>query len=910
MKRLLPILFLSLAGSMAYADTLDTASGVYDMGGKLLIDRSIEVTGAVQADRYYDIVGISSPTTPPSGHARLYLSSSTYQYCAKFDNGSTTCLGSGGSSGIAFSTIQPITYNTGTATFSLGLVSLSTNVVGSLPLVNGGLGTVPACRGTDDYAAFHTLDIVTTGYIVVPSSGCTFNTSGSFSNTLFFLPGTGITINSGKTLTLAHPPVASPTQVFYGAGTVSITAANSPLFAEWWGAVAYPSATTSASSDSAGAFGAADNAATNGGTIQALSGHYKMNSTVTQSHTNLLGEGRWNTVFEPGSAMVYYSTMSMFSWNYHYAHYEGFQVNSNVATSSFTVFLSSNGAGGERVRDIQIFNAGAGIWMPTNNGAHISDMFIDGVSTGIYTGGSTGLFAGDVYWNDITIIPYLTAPKGICWIMDKNSSAFYITNLTTLAGIGGVWLRGLPTGYTGSDSGPSNMIFHHPLINAHDSFGIRIDRGLYTTLDDNPIINGMASGPGFYVNPSTPAYVDGLEIDNALVNGNGAAGVDFAGCNLTILGGNYFANYASSEGVHIGKGACGLVKLQGLMAGTTIWANAANGQAYGILIDAGALGNQTNPDNGNVFFGRLVMTDNMLAGNVTAPYGDNSTISSTQKMVAHNLTGLTPNFSYGNGNSAAVFTGNAYFQNEIVIGKTAGLGQTAEIARYWAGTDQNLVLAGAQTFATGATLLSLLDANTLAPFQFRGSKFYWAGSDGNFGINNSAPATLVHVSSGILTVDGGGSGIITTSSVTASLGLVGTTTNDNAPAGNVGAYLSSATSAANFPLTTTFGNTASIVLTAGDWDVDIRIEGNTNNAASVSFVACGLGTAAGNDASNLADGTTFMRQGVTSNQYSSVSLSGLRVSVSGSTTYYLKVNASFASTTPQYYGIISARRRR
>lgn len=495
---------------------------------------------------------------------------------------------------------------------------------------------------TDDSTAIQNCSTV--GACLIPSATFYINANITLPNALQFMPGASFLIASGKTVTINGAVIAPPMQIFQGAGTVTLgtTASNPYVYAEWWGAVAYSGATNSTNVDSALAFQKADAASPNGATIKAQAGHYRMNTTFTVNNTNLEGSGKWKTVFEPGAFIVSYSSMSMFSLNNHYAHYESFQVNSNVAISTFTVFLSSNAAGGENIRDIQMVDVGIGFNVPVNNGAHWGPVFINGCAKGLYAGGSSGLAAGDVYLNDFTIIPYI---NGYGLVFDKNSSAFYITNLTVLSGIGGVW-ETLGSALVGSDIKPSNILLHHPVINAQTNFGLRIDAGLYTTLDDNPVINGISGGSAVSVNPSTPSYVDGLEIDNALINGNFNYGVDFAGCNLSILGGNYLANGVA--GVHVGPLSCGLIKLQNLMAGTTIWANAANAQSYGIQVE-NIQQTATQPITGNVFVGRLQVQNNMLVGNAVAGLVDTSTIPQFQKVITDNFVGSTPmQGHYGN----------------------------------------------------------------------------------------------------------------------------------------------------------------------------------------------------------------------------------------------------------------------
>lgn len=71
-----------------------------ELGGKLLLDAYVEITQPVRTDKYWEFVGVSTPTiTPASSHSFLWLNSSLKQLCTKFDDGSTGCLATGSSSG-------------------------------------------------------------------------------------------------------------------------------------------------------------------------------------------------------------------------------------------------------------------------------------------------------------------------------------------------------------------------------------------------------------------------------------------------------------------------------------------------------------------------------------------------------------------------------------------------------------------------------------------------------------------------------------------------------------------------------------------------------------------------------------------------------------------------------------------
>lgn len=105
--------------------------GINNMGGKLYLSRSLEVEKAIQSDRYFEVIGVATPTTPAAGHARVYLSSSTKQICAKYDDASTSCLSPSG----ALITNNVIQANSA-GTYYGAAVSLSSSVVGTLPDTN------------------------------------------------------------------------------------------------------------------------------------------------------------------------------------------------------------------------------------------------------------------------------------------------------------------------------------------------------------------------------------------------------------------------------------------------------------------------------------------------------------------------------------------------------------------------------------------------------------------------------------------------------------------------------------------------------------------------------------------------------------------------------------------------------
>lgn len=140
--------------------------------------------------------------------------------------------------------------------------------------------------------------------------------------------------------------------------------------------------------------------------------------------------------------------------------------------------------------------------------------------------------------------------------------------------------------------------------------------------------------------------------------------------------------------------------------------------------------------------------------------------------------------------------------------------------------------------------------------------------------------------------------------------FLGTATNDNATAGNIGETLTSflaAGSAASLT-TATPANVLSISLTAGDWDVGGNLNLSLAGATATQFSA-GIGTTSAtipSDGSEVYDGhpTTTLTSKTT------LTPSSRRISLSATTTVYLVGSATFSAGTVGAFGGVWARRRR
>lgn len=139
--------------------------------------------------------------------------------------------------------------------------------------------------------------------------------------------------------------------------------------------------------------------------------------------------------------------------------------------------------------------------------------------------------------------------------------------------------------------------------------------------------------------------------------------------------------------------------------------------------------------------------------------------------------------------------------------------------------------------------------------------------------------------------------------------LTGTATNDNAPAGAVGEYISSAVASGSAVSLTaaTPANVTSISLTAGDWDVS----GAVNYVIDAPNGGCtGKASISSTSATQATDGSEAYGQSTLGLNYS-VPLTRKRFSLSSTTTVYLVGEAPTVAAGPagvKAYGTITARR--
>lgn len=235
---------------------------------------------------------------------------------------------------------------------------------------------------------------------------------------------------------------------------------------------------------------------------------------------------------------------------------------------------------------------------------------------------------------------------------------------------------------------------------------------------------------------------------------------------------------------------------------------------------------------------------------------------------------------------------------------------------------------------TGAfTPGSVLYAGTGGLMSQDNSYLFWDATNHRLGLGTVSPSTTLHLvgaftQTGNQTVTGNialtgnitqtGNQVITgtqtTSGALQAASYTGTTTNDNAPAGGIGEVVTaSVASGSAVSLTsTTAANVTSVSLTAGDWtvcgNVLFTLGGTTTSTvsqAAFSSTSATLPTAPAGGWSEWKNGGATWTGNIPSRD-----VTCHRASVASTTTYYLVVNNTFATSTTVAYGTIYARRER
>lgn len=141
---------------------------------------------------------------------------------------------------------------------------------------------------------------------------------------------------------------------------------------------------------------------------------------------------------------------------------------------------------------------------------------------------------------------------------------------------------------------------------------------------------------------------------------------------------------------------------------------------------------------------------------------------------------------------------------------------------------------------------------------------------------------------------------------TAGISFSGTNTNDNAATGYVGEFIS-ATATTGTLTTATNTNITSIALGAGDWDITAGYSASGSSTPVTSDIWISINTVTATNVNTAGQSFRFRGTNLT-DPVTSGTLGPLRVSLTGSTTYYLNCSVTYTPGTFAVTGIIRARR--
>ena len=145
----------------------------------------------------------------------------------------------------------------------------------------------------------------------------------------------------------------------------------------------------------------------------------------------------------------------------------------------------------------------------------------------------------------------------------------------------------------------------------------------------------------------------------------------------------------------------------------------------------------------------------------------------------------------------------------------------------------------------------------------------------------------------------GTAGVTSSGTVVASGSITGITDGSTAGAGIVGQPFSSVFSLATTPIASaTWGDLTSITVTAGRWQIFAQYTFEANGATITNTGATAILTVSGNNIAGLVQGDNSLDIPTFTANSASVTQSQI-VSVSGSTTYYLKCALAYSVATPK-----------
>lgn len=450
-----------------------------------------------------------------------------------------------------------------------------------------------------------------------------------------------------------------------------------------------------------------------------------------------------------------------------------------------------------------------------------------------------------------------------------------------------------------------------------------------------------ASGGGTVTKISTASPIAGGDITNA-----GTISLN-SGAGLHVTGGSLIADWnggtVSALGAHLSLNTGTLDALNNWNVGTvaaigtgltltssTLWPDWQAGTVSAIGAGVTLIGGTISATGSGGTVTQIVAGSNLTGGTITGSgtiaLQNSPTIAVTPTTLPIIINGgasavSTPPTSAvaiigGPDGASAVSVFDAYGGAAMLLGRRANGTRPSSLTGLTSG--QSIITLSAMGYTSAGAYSGV--SNLLA---VQAAETWSATANGSRSNFNSTPNGAT-VGVGRMRIDQDGRILVDASGVftndgTNALQVNGSTTQTqvarsvtNAAAGYVGEYVpATVTSGAAVVLTTgTIANVGSIILTAGDWDINAEVyfSGNTLTTinqiqASITSTTATLNTVPGMAANDYKFGLALGTLGADP----TLAMVGQRITSAG--TYFATAKASFATSTLGAYGIIQARRR-
>lgn len=261
-------------------------------------------------------------------------------------------------------------------------------------------------------------------------------------------------------------------------------------------------------------------------------------------------------------------------------------------------------------------------------------------------------------------------------------------------------------------------------------------------------------------------------------------------------------------------------------------------------------------------------------------------------------------------NNTQVFTGSTTQTVVLPVVSTLVLGTAYKIVNLSSGvvTVQSSGANTIQAMQANSTLILVSNATTGT-----GTSVWYVVEYTSAASGQTGSGSLVRATSPTFTTPVLGAASATSLSFSSTSGIIGSATNDSAATGSVGEIVTNTTAANSTSLTTgVIADCCTISLTAGDWDIFGNLALFGGATTQLTFIKTWTSASSVTDPGGSLYCDFFLAAGTTPFATAPFNLACpfLRVSLSGTSTIYLSVQALFTVSTCTAGGSLYARRRR